>query len=142
MSVLSLIGDIFKPAADLVDNLHTSAEEKGEIKAKLDQIALDAQSRILDFVAKMAEQQANVIISEQQSQDKWVRMWRPVLMYLIMAIIAVKYLVEPLIFSWLFPSFEGIILPEQLFTLLQIGVGGYVIGRSGEKMVGMWKNGR
>jgi hypothetical protein len=30
-------------------------------------------------------------------------------------------------------------LPRELWNLLQIGVGGYIVGRSGEKMVDKWK---
>ena len=31
---------------------------------------------------------------------------------------------------------------EQIWDLLKIGMGGYIIGRSGEKMMSMWKNGK
>jgi hypothetical protein len=30
-------------------------------------------------------------------------------------------------------------LPEQLWGLIKIGVGGYVVGRSGEKFAKVWK---
>ena len=32
MGFMELIAGLFKPAADLVDNLHTSEEERGQIK--------------------------------------------------------------------------------------------------------------
>ena len=31
-AITALIGDIFRPAADLIDNLHTSKEEKDETR--------------------------------------------------------------------------------------------------------------
>ncbi|MBI9081627.1 MAG: hypothetical protein JEY79_18045, partial [Pseudodesulfovibrio sp.] len=33
-------------------------------------------------------------------------------------------------------------LPEALWELMKIGVGGYVVGRTGEKMVKEWKAGK
>jgi hypothetical protein len=44
MNVLGLIGQIFKPAMDMIDNVHTSTEEKLEQKAKL----LDLQVNFMD----------------------------------------------------------------------------------------------
>jgi len=59
------------------------------------------------------------------------------LMMVIVAIVAVNYLIFPIISLFLVTPIS-IDLPIELWNLLQIGVGGYVVGRSGEKMVDKW----
>ena len=62
-------------------------------------------------------------------------------MLTITAIVAWNYLFAPLIelVVQLMTSNQiplTIALPEELWTLLTVGVGGYVVGRSGEKIAG------
>ncbi len=75
-----------------------------------------------------------------QSDESWMqRSWRPILMLVITAILANHFLLLPLLH--LFFGVNDIIpLPPELYTLLNIGVGGYVVGRSGEKIVGKLKS--
>lgn len=129
---------LFKPVADLVDNLHTSKEEKLELKAKIDTIASNAQAQILNFINKMAEKQAAIIVAEATSEDKWVRRWRPIMMYVIIAIVANNYLLIPWLQALGWNGAPVIILPEKVWTLMEIGLGGYIVGRSGEKIADKW----
>ncbi len=82
---------------------------------------------------------ASVIIAEAKSEHKITAIWRPVLMLVITTIVGWNYLVAPLIELCviLFTQDQiplSIPLPEELWNLLMIGVGGYVVGRSGEKI--------
>jgi hypothetical protein len=82
---------------------------------------------------------ASVIIAEAKSEHKITAIWRPVLMLVITTIVGWNYLVAPLIELCvvLFTNDQiplSIPLPEELWNLLMIGVGGYVVGRSGEKI--------
>ena len=82
---------------------------------------------------------ASVIIAEAKSEHKITAIWRPVLMLVITTIVVWNYLVAPLIELCviLFTQDQiplSIPLPEELWNLLMIGVGGYVVGRSGEKI--------
>jgi len=56
----------------------------------------------------------------------------------IIAIVAMNYLIFPVMGLFMAETFS-IDLPSELWNLLQIGVGGYIVGRSGEKMVDKWK---
>ena len=66
------------------------------------------------------------------------RNWRPILMLTIVAIIANNYLIYPYL-SLFTPKALVLDLPSQLYTLMEIGVGGYIVGRSGEKIAKTWK---
>ena len=140
-AITALIGDIFRPAADLIDNLHTSKEEKDEAMAKLATSQAGAADRVMSFISKRVEEKVKVVVAEVRSSDKFVSRWRPTLMYTIIAILINNYLLVP----WLNTFWGGapvVELPDKVWTLLEIGLGGYVVGRSIEKGVAVWKNGR
>ena len=124
MNVLGLIGQIFKPATELIDNLHTSQEEKLQQKAVLLQLQTDFLLQGLQYEQEQLKQKSAIIMAEAKS-DSWIaRNWRPITMLTFLALIVADQL------GWL--QFR---LAEQAWTLLQIGLGGYVVGRSLEKTV-------
>lgn len=124
MSILNLIGDIFKPAADLIDNIHTSQEEKLILRNKLAKIQNEMQLKILSYENDLMKAQASVIESEAKGHSWIQRNWRPITMLTFLALVVCD--------SFGFLKFR---LASEAWTLLQIGLGGYVIGRSAEKLV-------
>ena len=124
MNVLSLIGQIFKPAADLIDNLHTSEEEKLQQKAILLQMQTDFLVQGLNYEQAQLEAKAAIITGEAKSSNLLVSSWRPITMLTFLVLVVCDS------FGWLANP-----LAEQAWTLLQIGLGGYVVGRSVEKVV-------
>lgn len=124
MNVLSLIGQIFKPAADLIDNLHTSEEEKLQQKAILLQMQTDFLVQGLNYEQAQLEAKAAIITAEAKSSNLLVSSWRPITMLTFLVLVVCDS------FGWLANP-----LAEQAWTLLQIGLGGYVVGRSVEKVV-------
>ena|SRR6056300_359089 len=71
----------------------------------------------------------NIILAEAKSEHWITASWRPILMLTITAIIFWNYLAGPLI-SAIFQFNLVLELPDQLWTLLTVGVGGYAVGRS------------
>ena len=76
---------------------------------------------------------ANIILAEAKSESWLARSWRPLLMMVAIVIIANNYLLVPYA-NALFDFGIMLELPDALWTLLTIGVGGYTLGRSGEKV--------
>ncbi len=124
MGIFNLIGGIFKPAAKLVDNLHTSAEEKLSLKNELVRMQNDIQGKVLEYETKLMEAQSSVIRAEATGHSWLQRNWRPITMLTFLALIILDSFG---ILKWR--------LNEQAWTLLQIGLGGYVVGRSAEKII-------
>lgn len=127
MSLLSLVKDIFKPAADLIDALHTSTEEKLNAKATMLEIQVGFLEHALDFETKALEAQQAIIIAEAQSQSWLTRNWRPMTMIaFVVAIMSYWFGLTP----------DS--LPEEavaaMFKLVQIGIGGYIASRGAEKI--------
>ena len=124
MSLLNFLGDVFKPATDLIDNIHTSDEEKMQLRNKMEKIQNEMESKVLTYEQKLMEAQASVIQSEAQGESWIQRSWRQITMLTFLGLVVLD--------SFGLLKFR---LAEQAWTLLQIGLGGYVIGRSAEKLV-------
>ncbi|KAA3659892.1 MAG: hypothetical protein DWQ10_07905 [Calditrichaeota bacterium] len=124
MGLMSFISGILKPATQLVDEIHTSEEEKLTLKAKLMDIENQLQLKVLEYETKLMEAQKDVITAEATGQSWMQRNWRPITMLTFLALVVCD--------SFGFLKFR---LAEEAWTLLQIGLGGYVVGRSAEKIV-------
>ena len=128
MNIFNFIADIFKPAADLIDNLHTSTEEKMIMQAKLNKIQNEMGFKVMEYENKLLESKTSIIVSEAQG-DSWLqRSWRPITMLTFLGLVVCDS------FGWLANP-----LAKEAWTLLQIGLGGYVVGRSGEKAIKQFK---
>jgi hypothetical protein len=123
MNWFSLVGSIFKPAAELIDNLHTSQEEKLLVKQKMFELQVEAFNKAEEYETKLLDAKKTIITAEAQSQSWIARNWRPITMLTFLGLVVLD-------------SFG--VLPFRLageaWTLLQIGLGGYVVGRSAEKV--------
>ena len=124
MGIFSFVSSIFKPAADLIDNLTTTEEEKLELKRKLTEVENEFQSKVLDYESKLMEAQSSIIKAETTSSSWITRNWRPITMLTFLVLVVLD-------------SFGLLTTPlaPEAWTLLQIGLGGYVVGRSAEKIV-------
>ncbi len=83
--------------------------------------------------------QAGSIITAEADSEHWiVAAWRPITMLIFVAIIANNYILAPYI-SLFFSVDISLELPPDLWDLLKIGLGGYVLSRGVEKTVKEYK---
>ena len=115
-----LIGDIVNRV------LPADANKAGEIEREI-------RLSLLENEEKLENMRGQIVLAEANSGSWLTSTWRPLLMMVIVSIIALNYLIFPLVSLTLGVPLE-IDLPSELWTLLNIGVGGYVVGRSGEKI--------
>jgi hypothetical protein len=123
MNILNLIGEIFKPAMEAIDAVHTSTEEKLTKKAELLAIQATFLSKGLDYEKSMLKARAEIIITEAKSESWLTRNWRPITMLTFLALVVADQ-----------TGLLAFRLANEAWTLLQLGLGGYVIGRSAEKV--------
>ena len=90
--------------------------------------------KLIETYLEIAKIQSMVLTTEMQGN--WLqRSWRPLLMLMIMLIIMNNYILFPY-----FPEkLEMLELPNHLWEILKLGLGGYVVGRSVEKAVKIYK---
>ena len=135
LAAIPIIGDIFKGIFGIIDEVHTSDEERLTIRQHMFQLQVELYTKVMDYESKIVEAQARIITAEAQS-DSWIaKNWRPITMLTFLTLVVCDT------FGWL--PFR---LASEAWTLLQIGLGGYVAGRSLEKIVpavvGLVKNGK
>ena len=121
MGILSFLGGAIAPLATLVDDLHTSTEEKLTLKLALDKAHNEMAAEVLGYESKLAEARSAIIIAEAQSPHLITSIWRPVTMLTF-------------VFLIVYSQFTGMEIPPDLWFLVKLGLGGYVVGRSGEKI--------
>ena len=127
MSIFSWISGLFQPAADLIDEIHFSGEEKGnievkkqELQAKMAEIEARVSTRVLDLQNAALEANMKVAVAEQQSGNWLSKSWRP-----IASLAMVSILVSM--------GFGVIEYKELLIQVCGGFLGIYGIGRSWEK---------
>ena len=123
LGIAELVTRLFKPAADLIDNLHTSDEEKMQAQTAQMGVQLQIAMRFLQYETDILQAQSAIVLAEATGGGikSW---WRPITMLTFLFLVVLDS------FGWL--PFR---LADEAWTLLQIGLGGYVVGRSAEKVV-------
>ncbi len=129
MNIKDLIAGIFKPFADLVNNVHTSTEEKQAMRNKLAEILAAVELQFLELSKQLITAQQAVITAEANGQSWLQRNWRPLTMVNFLILINLDYF--------------GVLnhpLSERVWDVITWGLGGYVVGRSAEKVAGSLKD--
>ena len=80
-------------------------------------------SKVLDYETKLMDNQAAIIKAEATGQSWLQRNWRPITMLTFLILVVCD--------SFGILAFR---LSDEAWVLLQIGLGGYVAGRSAEKI--------
>lgn len=136
MAVLAAIGIIGKIVAPLlgkvfgiVDQMVPDKDLAAKINAQI-QMAVMSMNHT-EFIEALKSQTA-IILAEATGKSWMQRNWRPLLMMVCIAIVANNYILVP----WLmvFTSKVAVlVMPDKLWTMMIIGIGGYVGGRTVEK---------
>ena len=134
----AILASLVKPITELVDKVHTSEEERGNLRLKLFELQSTLAAKFLEYEGKLVQAKADVIKAEATGQSWLQRNWRPTLMISIVAIVVNNYLLLPYAVAFGLPIVP-LELPPELFTLMTVGVGGYIVGRSGEKIANQIK---
>jgi len=120
--IAPLMGGLF----GLIDKSVEDKDQAAKIKARL-------QEQVLTGQMKEIEAAASIIAAEAGGESWLQRNWRPLLMMTFGIIIANNYLVAPLFGT---PLAD---IPPDMWELLKLGIGGYVLGRTAEKGIRVWK---
>ena len=103
----------------IVDNVITNNEEKSEAKKQLTEVVLKSLNEV-------AQVQGEVIKTEMNG-NVLQKSWRPITMLTFVVILVCKW------FGWT-DSEIPLQLEVELMSLVKLGLGGFVVGRSVEKI--------
>jgi hypothetical protein len=115
-----LLGGLFDLAGKVFDKIFPNPQQAAEAKLKLFEMQQAGELKAL-------EGQVSIITAEASSSSWLASSWRPITMLIFTALIVCRW------FGWSAPNLS----PEEyikLWDIVELGLGGYVIGRSGEKI--------
>jgi hypothetical protein len=133
------IGEVAKGIGSLAIDIRTAitGDLPPKEKAELEKIALALEGKERELQVQLAQVQSSVIIAEAKSESWLASNWRPLLMTMFGTIIANNYILFPYIELFFGPEHAVTIeIPPNMWELLKLGVSGYVVGRSLEKIAG------
>lgn len=115
-----LLGGLFDLAGKVFDKIFPNPQQAAEAKLKLFEMQQAGELKLL-------EGQVSIITAEAKSESWLAQSWRPITMLTFTGLIVARW------FGWSAPNLS----PEEyikLWDIVELGLGGYVIGRSVEKI--------
>ena len=128
MAIPALIGI----AGNIISNIFGIVDKTVEDKDQAAQIKAGLQTQVLAMLNKELDTAGNIIVVEAKG-DSWIqRNWRPITMLVFVGLVVAK---------WLGFTAPGVSeeIELALLDIIKVGLGGYVVGRSVEKGIKVWK---
>ena len=131
LPALTAIGPIAKMVGGIVDKAIPDKDLKEKLKHELNTQLINGEHE--ELIAK-----SRIVQAEAESKHWLTATWRTALMWICILVIANNYILAPVLNAFFGTSLE-LSIPDPMWNLLTIGVGGYIAGRSGEKIAQKWK---
>ena len=125
--IWNLIGTIGGKVLDIVDDVVEDKDEANNLKFKI-------QKQLIETKSSELEAQAKIVLAEAQGSFLQ-RNWRPLLMIIFAGLVVAHW------FGWTAPNIPESV-QNSLLNIVMVGMGGYVVGRSAEKVADKWKGPR
>lgn len=129
MDIFGFLNKTLEPISRVIDAVHTSEDERGQLRNQLVVVQNQLSGQLLQYEAAILQSKAQIITAEAQGQSWLQRNWRPIAMMTFLVLVVCD--------SFGLLAFR---LSEEAWKLLQIGLGGYVVGRSAEKIAPQLKD--
>lgn len=127
--VIDFVKGLFQPVKELVSEVIVDKDKANELRASLYAIEVQMVSKVVDYEQALMEAQQKVIVAEAEGESWLQRNWRPLTMITFTALVVAKWL------GYTVDTGITEAVEIELMNLIQIGLGGYVVGRSAEKIV-------
>ncbi len=135
MNILKALGGLIPSIGKTIEKAVTNKDLARQLTNDIEKLVLGIQSTVIE--AKQA-----IIVAEAQGQSALQRLWRPITMLTFVLIIANNYIIVPYVVAFAGPKVVPMLdIPPGMWGLLTVGIGGYIGGRSAEKIVKMREGG-
>jgi|TARA_Y100000361_G_C11136194_1_gene332044 hypothetical protein len=122
---------ILGAVAPMVKTLFSTIDKTIDNKAEAEKIKQNIQQQLLSGQLKELEAQASIITAE--AKGGWLqRNWRPMLMLTFAGLVVAHW------FGFTAPNIPESV-QNSLLNIVLVGMGGYIVGRSGEKIMDKYK---
>lgn len=123
------VGEVIGAIGGLIDKVSTTEEEKLEARYRLLELQSSLYAEALKADTEITKARAEVVKTEAASTSWLTANWRPLTMLVFTFIVTYNYILAPLF------ALQYLELTAEMWNLLQLGIGGYVVGRSVEKII-------
>ncbi len=122
------ISGLIKPVTDLISEAVEDVDAANKLKAEMFKLQTDVSVKMMDYESQLLTAQSSIIVAEAQGGSWLQKSWRPMLMIFFTGLLG-SY--------WLGYSPENMTQEtlDRIFDLITLGIGGYIGGRSLEKIV-------
>ena len=118
LNILSAVGPLVKIALGVVDKSVADKDLKQKLKSEI-------TNQLLDNTNKELQSAASIIQAEASSVHWLTATWRPALMWICIIVIFNNFILMPFA-NLIFGSSVELQIPDPMWNLLTIGVGGYI----------------
>ena len=125
--IKSAVSSLIGPARDIIDDLHTSDEEKQAAMLKMETLIQQREAEVEQTIRRELEAKEKIIVAELQQSDNYTKRARPTVIYAGLLFIGFNYVIAPVFGLGSFP------LPIEFWGAWGGIVATYTIGRSAEK---------
>ena len=132
--VTSFLKGLISPVTDLIGKAIPDKDLAARLQTQVTLAIMGADTQALD-------DQTAVITAEAKGESWLQRNWRPLIMMEFGLIIFFNYIGFPIL-RMFHLSVPDLPTPQDLWDLMKLGLGGYVVGRSGEKIIRVWAAGK
>jgi len=124
----SVVDDVIGAVGKAADRLFTSDEERQKAKRLMRKVEARMQDRLLEVKEQLIQRRGDAVKAEIEGESWLQRNWRPLVMLAFAGLVGAYWL-------GLAPADLPQYAVVQMYGLVKLGLGGYVIGRSAEKVV-------
>jgi len=128
LSAIPVIGSILNKIFGIIDKTIPDKDLREKLKAEIQMQAIDLEKQILNYIQKEVEEKVKVIEAEARSESWLTRNWRPITMLTFLGLITAYWI------GFVPENLEPTTV-DKLLNIIEVGLGGYVVGRSIEKAV-------
>ena len=129
--MIGLISSLLPVVGNALDRVLPDTVEKDKVRAEL-------QASLMEHSASIEKAAASVVIAEAKGESWIQRSWRPITMLSFVVIIVNNYIVVPWLKTFGLPA-VFLEIPPDMWTLLSLGLSGYIVSRGAEKGIKSWK---
>jgi len=125
---VGIFSTIFKPVTEIIGGVLDKAVTDKNLRQELHH---KIEMAIMDQGRDLVKNATSIIVAE--AQGGWLqRNWRPITMLTFVGLVVCRWL-------GLTDHTISEAVELELMALIKIGIGGYVVGRSAEKVAKVWK---
>lgn len=128
LEALNPVSGVLAVVKGIIGQFVADPQQKAQVELQLVQAQAELEKVALIAEQQLADAQAKVVIAEAQSDSWMAKNWRPITMLSFTGIVLWNYVVVPL------ASTTPVLIPGDMWSLLKLGIGGYIGARTLEKV--------